>query len=464
MGLEAYRQFIAQKKRGFEARGIKKWRHFDESLRGDQVHGVEFALRAGCSALFYDTGLGKSRMSHVWAQRIIEATNKPCLLLAPLAVGHQHAREAASIGVDAQVIRDGSEATGKKIYIINYDRMDRIDPAKFGSVILDESSIIKNFTGATTRKLTESFAKTPYRLCCTATPAPNDFTEIGTHAEFLSVMRRDEMLPIWFIHDSADTGTWRIKGHAQDDFWNWVAGWARCVEKPSDIGFSDKGFDLPDLIIHHHEVKADLSLNCGAEDDGQHRLFRMPECSATSIHREKRLSLDARADAIAAAVLGEPMTRWLIWCETNEEEDALVDRIPGASAIRGSQNPDEKEARMIAFLDGKTQHLVTKASIAGFGINAQCCSHMAFVGLSFSFEQYYQAVRRCWRFGQTKPVHVHIAGTEAERSIQTVISRNSDDHGAMKQSMRRAMSAVASKQQANVSYQPGKAAIMPAWL
>lgn len=464
MTLDAYHDLIARKRVNFEARGLRAWRPIDEPLFDHQQHGVEFALRSGCSALFYDTGLGKSRMAHVWAQRIIEATNKPCLLLAPLAVGHQHAREALSIGIDAQVIRDGSEAIEEKIYIINYDRLERIDPSKFGSVILDESSIIKNFSGSTTRKLTEAFARTPYRLCCTATPAPNDFTEIGTHAEFLSVMRRDEMLPIWFIHDSADTGTWRIKGHATDDFWGWVASWARCVSKPSDLGFDDAGFELPELITHHHEVKSDLTRATGAEDDGQARLFRIPDVSATSIHKEKRFSLDGRADMVAAAVLAEPDNHWLIWCETNDEEDALAARLPGASAIRGSQTPDEKERRMLDFLDGKVPWCISKPSIMGFGVNAQNCSHMAFVGLSFSYEQYYQAVRRCWRFGQKKPVHVHIAGSDAERSIHTVISRKSGDHATMKSAMRRAMSAATNNQKAKVSYQPGRRATMPAWI
>jgi hypothetical protein len=464
MGLEAYHQLIARKKVAFEARGLTKWGDLPPSLFDHQRHGVEFALRAGCAALFYDTGLGKTAMALAWADQIVRHTNMPVLMLAPLAVGPQHVREAERLGIDARVIRDGAEVSGARVYVLNYDRLGKIDPAMFGGVILDESSILKSFTGATTRALIQSFARTPFRLACTATPAPNDHTELGTHAEFLSVMRRDEMLPIWFIYDSSDTGTWRIKGHAQDDFWRWVSSWARCVSKPSDIGFDDAGFILPELVTHRHEVKADTSIDTGAEKDGQSRLFRIPENSATSIHREKRMTMDARADKIAQIIDAEQGEPWVVWCETNDEADALIDRLPDAVEVRGQHSPDEKEAKLVAFSSGQARIIITKPSIAGFGLNWQHAARQAFIGLSFSYESYYQAVRRSWRFGQTRPVHVHIACADTERAVYEVVTRKAEDHGAMKDAMRKAMRSASVERKAGVSYQPQREATLPAWI
>jgi hypothetical protein len=464
MSIEGYRNLIARKRVAFEARGLTQWGELPPSLFDHQRHGVEFALRAGCAALFYDTGLGKTAMALAWGDQIVRHTNKPVLMLAPLAVGPQHVREAARLGIDARVIRDGSEIDGPRIYVLNYDRLDRIDPAMFGGVILDESSILKSFTGATTRALIAAFARTPFRLCCTATPAPNDHTELGTHAEFLGVMRRDEMLPIWFIHDSADTGTWRIKGHAQDDFWAWVSSWARCVSSPSDIGFDDTGFILPELVTHRHEVRADTSLDTGFEKDGQSRLFRIPENSATSIHREKRMTLDARADKIAGIINAEKSEPWVVWCETNDEADALIARLPDAVEVRGQHSPDEKEAKLIAFSSGQSRIIITKPSIAGFGLNWQHAARQAFIGLSFSYESYYQAVRRSWRFGQARPVHIHIACADTERAVYEVVTRKAEDHGAMKDAMRRAMRAASSERKAKVTYQPKREASLPSWL
>jgi hypothetical protein len=463
-GLQEYHDLIARKKVAFEARGLNSWGDLPSSLFEHQRHGVEFALRAGCAALFYDTGLGKTAMALSWGDQIVRHTNKPVLMLAPLAVGPQHVREADRLGIDAKVIRDGLQVTGPRIYVLNYDRLDRIDPSVFGGVILDESSILKSFTGATTRALTAAFARTPFRLACTATPAPNDHTELGTHAEFLGVMRRDEMLPIWFIHDSADTGTWRIKGHAQDDFWSWVSSWARCVSRPSDIGFDDAGFILPELVTHMHEVKADTSLDTGAEKDGQSRLFRIPENSATSIHREKRMTMDARAEKVASIIAQETSEPWIVWCETNDEADALMRLLPHFVEVRGQHSPDEKEAKLVAFSTGKARGIITKPSIAGFGLNWQHCARQAFIGLSFSYESYYQAVRRSWRFGQTRPVHVHIACADTERAVYEVVTRKAEDHGVMKEAMRKAMREASIERKAKVTYQPIREAALPAWL
>lgn len=463
MSIDDYRSLIARKAIEFQPRGIDKWSPLDNGLFDHQKHGVEFALRAGCAALFYDTGLGKTAMALEWGQRIVEHTNKPVLMLAPLAVGPQHVREAERLGIEARVVRDGTQVR-KGVNVLNYDRLDRVDADTFGGVILDESSILKSFTGQTTKALITAFNRTPYRLACTATPAPNDHTELGTHSEFLGVMRRDEMLPVWFIHDSADTGTWRIKGHARDDFWSWVASWARCVSKPSDLGYSDAGFILPELVTHRHEVRADTSHSTGEEKDGQSRLFRMPETSATSIHREKRLTRDSRADVIGEIVAKDRGEPWIVWCETNDEADALMARIPDAVEVRGSQTADEKEEKLIAFSKGDVPVIITKPSIAGFGLNWQHCARQAFVGLSFSYESYYQAVRRSWRFGQKRPVHVHIACADTERAIYETVSRKAEDHDDMKEAMARAMRSAAKGRQVKVSYQPKKRTALPAWL
>jgi Helicase conserved C-terminal domain len=464
--LGKYRDLIARKAIAFQSRGLTKWGNLPPSLFDHQNHGVEFALRTGCSAMFYDTGLGKTAMSLAWGDQIVRETNMPVLMLAPLAVGPQHAREAARLGIDASVIRDGSDATASKIYVINYDRVDKIDATKFGGVILDESSIIKSFSGQTTKALIANFAQTKYRLTCTATPAPNDHTELGNHAEFLGVMRRDSMLPIWFIHDSADTGNWKIKGHARDDFWRWVASWARCVSKPSDLGFSDVGFVLPELVTHRHEILADTTISTGAEKDGQARLFRIPEMSATSVHQEKRMTRDARAEKIAQVVYGEPNEPWIIWCDTNDEADALIALMPKDETVevRGQQSPDEKERKLTDFSEGHARIIITKSSIAGFGLNWQHCARQAFVGLSFSYESYYQAVRRSWRFGQKRPVHVHVACADTERSIYEAVTRKAEDHGEMKDAMARAMRFASRSHDANKLYQPSQEASLPSWL
>jgi len=464
--LADYHALIARKRVSFNARGLDHWRPLPDDLFDHQKHGVEFALRAGCCGLFYDTGLGKTRMALTWGERIVEATNKPLLMLAPLAVGAQHAAEASAIGIEAKQIRFGSEVRGPQIYIANYERLDRIDPEKFGGVILDESSILKSFTGATTRALTTAFAMTPYRLACTATPAPNDHMELGQHANFLGVMAANEMLTRWFIADQTEMGRYRLKRPAVTPFWDWVASWARCVSKPSDLGFSDDGFTLPPLHVHQHVVQADRGRDAGNEKDGQARLFRMPEMSATSVHFEKRLSIAQRADRIAALEACEPGEPWAVWCETNDEADALMARLPRGETIevRGSQSPEEKEEKLLAFSRGQIRNIVTKASIAGFGLNWQHCARTAFMGLSFSYEQYYQAVRRFYRFGQRRDVHAHIACADTERAIYDVVMRKAHDHDRMKSAMAGAMSRAAREAHVLQPYSPTTEVHLPNWL
>ena len=462
--LSAYRDMIAAKRIAFVPRGLSDIPALSPAMKDHQRHCVEFALRAGCAALFLDTGLGKTLCALEWGRVVVEHTGLPVIMLAPLAVAAQHEREAVKFGIDAKAIRDPSQMDGARVYITNYDRLDRFDADEFGGVILDESSILKSFHGATTRALIAAFRNTPFRLCCTATPAPNDHAELGQHSEFLGVMSQSQMLTRWFIHDSADTGNWRMKGHAVKDFWNWVSGWARCVSKPSDLGFDDTGYDLPTLDLKRHIVAADRSLDTGHEKDGQARLFRMPDTSATSIHREKRMTTDARADVVAELVAREPDEAWVIWCDTDYEADALANRIPGAVEVRGSMSAEVKEANLTLFSSGQARVIITKPSIAGFGLNWQHSARMAFVGLSFSYESFYQAIRRCWRFGQTRPVNVHVACADTEESIWQIVSRKAGDHDAMKAEMTATMSRAARIVPEQAPYTPTKAITLPQWI
>lgn len=466
--LDEYRELITRKAVSFHPKGFETIPNLHPDLFPHQRAVTEFALRQGCAAMFLDTGLGKSFSALEWGRVVVEKTNKPVIMLAPLAVGPQHQREAERFGIDAVYVRDGESVDKARIYITNYERIDNFNVNKFAGVILDESSVLKSFTGITTRKLISLFSNTSYRLCCTATPAPNDHTELGTHSEFLGVMRRDEMMPRWFLHDSADTGTWRIKGHAVADFWRWVASWSRCVSLPSDLGFPDDGYVLPELAVREHLVMADRSGKAGEEGrgkfEGQMRLFRIPETSATSIHTEKRMTVDARADRVAECVDGDPSEPWIIWCDTDYEADAVIERIPGAEEVRGSMQLAMKEAKLDAFSRGDLRVLVTKPSIAGYGLNWQHCARMAFAGLSFSYENYYQAVRRCYRFGQKRTVEVHVVMADTEAAIKRVIDRKAGDHESMKREMQIAMRSAHQSHVRKTSYQPNKEAALPAWL
>lgn len=457
MSLESYHEAIERKRVSFEPRGFEP-SSLHPSLKPHQSHCVEFAVRAGCAALFLDTGLGKTLCALDWARAVTEKTGKPVLMLAPLAVAQQHQREAERFDLDAVAIREPHEIKGARTYITNYDRLAKFDADAFGGVVLDESSILKSFTGKTTRALIETFARTPYRLACTATPAPNDHTELGQHADFLGIMESPEMLSRWFLADQTQMGRYRLKRSAVRPFWDWVASWGRCIAKPSDIGLSDEGYILPALNMRRHVVDADRSIDAGEF------LFRIPDMSATSIHKEKRLTKDARADVIAGLVADEPSEPWVIWCDTDYEADALAARIPDAVEVRGSMSAEQKEARLVAFSQGDARAIITKPSIAGFGLNWQHCARVGFVGLSFSYESYYQAVRRCWRFGQGRSVNVHVAMADTERAIWDVITRKTDDHGAMKTEMTAAMRRASKQSGVLQDYEPDQAMKIPAWL
>jgi hypothetical protein len=462
-GLSVYRDIIARSHSAAIASGFTGDIDLPDDLFPHQRACVDFSLRCGRSAMFLDTGLGKTFAALAWADQIVKRQNKPVLMLAPLGVTGQHKGEADKYGIDAVVSRDGT-FSGNRVVIANYERLHLLDTSAFAGVILDESSILKSFTGATTRKLISAFLSTPYRLACTATPAPNDHTELGTHSDFLGVMSRDQMLMRWFLHDSADTGTWRLKGHGVKPFWDWVASWSRCVSKPSDLGFSDAGFDMPELRMHKHLVAADRSIDAGEDDGGQILAFRMPDTSATSIHAEKRLTKEARAAMVAAIVLREPDEPWTIWVETDYDADAVCRALPDAVEVRGSMSAEQKEEALSAFTTGKIKRLVTKASIAGFGLNWQHCARTVFAGMNFSYEAFYQAVRRHWRFRQMRPVECHVVFADTEAAIWDVISRKAGDHDAMKREMAQAMTRAHAQTDRLFTYEPKREATLPAWL
>jgi superfamily II DNA or RNA helicase len=462
--LSEYRKLISTKRIAAIPTGISRTPKLNSSMFDYQESCTQFALRAGRSACFLDTGLGKSFIALEWGRCVVEETNKPVLMLAPLGVVHQHLAEAERVGVEAKVSRTGVPPETPQIVITNYDRLERFDPDAYGGVILDESSILKSFSGVTTRKLIDTFKNTPFRLCCSATPAPNDHMELGQHSEFLSVLSQSQMLVRWFLHDSADTGTWRLKGHATQIFWDWVASWSRCLSKPSDLGFSDIGFEMPPLNVHKHIVAADRSQDSGAEKDGQIRLFRIPDTSATSIHKEKRLTKNERAIKVAELMAREPDEPWIVWCDTNYDADALRELMPNINEVRGNMSPDVKEDRLNAFTTGQSLTMLTKASIAGYGLNWQHCARMAFMGLSFSYENYYQAIRRCWRFRQKRAVEVHVICADTEASIWDVVSRKSGDHEYMKAEMSAAMARAHRSSEVLSNYRPQMEASIPKWI
>lgn len=454
-----YAAFLARKSLMLPPAGLDDIPDIHPGLFPHQRDSVEFALRRGRSALFLDTGLGKSRAQSEWARIVAEHTGGDVLILAPLAVAAQTVREAVEIGVAITHCREPADVR-PGINITNYDRLDRFDCSRFAGVVLDESSILKSFDGATKRLLVDRFRATPYRLACTATPAPNDHMELGNHAEFLGLMQANEMLQRWFINDTSTASqSWRLKGHAVEPFWDWVASWAFCVSRPSDLGYPDEGFALPELRLIREMVDTDLSVNTAGA------LFRMPEMSATSYHAEKRLTIAERAARIGALIAAEPHEPWLVWCDTDYEADAIRAAAPSLMEVRGSQTSDEKERRLVAFSTGGHLHLLTKPKIAGHGMNWQHCARVAFAGLSFSYEQFYQAVRRCWRFGQTRPVHVHICMAETELALWDVISRKQNDHDEMKSAMFEAVRrARRSTAKVRVAYNPTHKGALPRWL
>ena len=390
-------------------------------LFGWQNDVVRWALRKGKCAIFSDCGTGKTRMELQWARMVSAHEGKPVLILAPLAVTQQTKAEGLKCGIDVRIVRDQADC-GEGLNITNYEMLQHFDPGYFCGVVLDESSIIKHKDGKTRQLIQDMFENTPYKLCCTATPAPNDFIELGTHAQFLGVMRQTEMLATFFVHDGGETQSWRLKHHAEEKFFQWVAGWACCFRRPQDLGYEEEGYDLPELRIHEISVESNVTELI----DGQIMMFAPVGKTLLERRSARRNSLEDRVRT-AAEIANRTSEQVLVWCDLNSESKALTAAILDAVEVEGSMSIEEKEIGITGFLQGKIRVLVSKPSIAGFGINAQNAHIEIFVGLSDSFEAYYQAVRRCWRFGQRLPVDVYIVISDAEGAVKENIQRKQAD-------------------------------------
>lgn len=415
-----YRSFLATKRPVVEASG----RDVPPSaihplLFPHQRDLVRWALRKGRSAIFADTGLGKTFMQLEWARLTGERT----LILAPLSIARQTVHEAEKLGLDVRYAR--SQADAGQITITNYEMLHHFDAEAFGAVVLDESSILKATEGVYRNRLIEVFANTPYRLCCTATPAPNDIQEITNHSAFLGIMPRRDVLATFFKHDADDARAsgWRLKNHARDAFWRWLASWGMSVKRPSDLGYSDEGYILPPLEI--------LPVITGGEVLVPGRMFVVALKGVQDRAAARRQTIDARV-AAALDLIRADRQPWIAWCGLNDESTAVAAALGDeAIEVTGSMSPEEKASRIEAFIDGRYRVMVTKVPIAGFGMNFQHCARMVFVGIGDSYEQYYQAVRRCWRFGQDKPVKAYVVLSEIERTVFDNVLRKEAEAEAM---------------------------------
>ena len=430
--MSSYQEFINSKNItndyfGFEPKNIS------QSLFDFQQDIVGWAVKKGRAAIFADTGLGKTAMQIEWARQVANHTNGNVLIVAPLCVANQTVREGVKFGASINYCRS-QDAVKSGINITNYEMLKHFDVSAFAGVVLDESSILKSYMGKTKRMIIDSCDSVQYRLACTATPSPNDYLELGNHAEFLGVMPSNEMIMRFFINDTMEAGAYMLRPHAADKFWQWCASWSVCLSNPSDMGYDGDKYILPTLNQSFVEVSTE-SLEPGADDD----MFRTVIINATSIHKEGRLTAELRAVEVAKLV-NESEEPWLVWCNTNYEADALKGLIPNAVDLRGSDTVEKKESSLEGFIDGSIRVLITKPSIAGMGLNLQHCRNMAFVGLSYSYEDYYQAIRRCYRFGQKREVNCYVMAADSERSILKIIQEKEKAHHTMKSEMTKAIS------------------------
>jgi len=457
-----YNDFLKSKKITIEPSGFEP-HCIHSALFQWQKDIVRWAVKKGKAALFEDCGLGKTPQQLEWAAQVSRHTGMPVLILAPLAVAKQTQREGVKFGHQVTVCRTQADVTDG-INIANYEMLDHFDPSSFGGIVLDESSILKNFTSKTRTQIIDAFRKTPYKLSCTATPSPNDFVELGNQAEFLGVMSRTEMLATFFVHDGGDTAKWRLKGHAESEFWAWLANWAVVLTSPNDLGYPSDGYELPELVTVEHIVTVDHNIL-----DTQYVLDVEIAKTLSERREARRNSLSYRCDKAAELVSEDPGAQWLIWCDLNDESALLTKIIPNAVEIRGSDNPDDKSRRLNAFTNGEIKALVTKPSIAGFGLNWQGCHNMIFVGLSDSYEMMYQAVRRCYRFGQENTVNVHIVTSEAEGAVKENLDRKEAQCSLMTAEMvkhtKKILEAeIKGTSRITIDYNPQIKMIVPEWL
>lgn len=420
-----YESFVASKRRSEVPTGHKP-SGLNEHLFDFQHAIVSWAVRRGRAAIFADTGLGKTLMQLSWADEVARHTGGMVLVLAPLAVSEQTIEQGSTFGIEVRRVPHGGTPDAPGVWITNYERMDAIDFTELNGLVLDESSILKAHDGKTRQRIIDAAQGIPYRLSCTATPSPNDFEELGNQCEFLGVMSRTEMLATYFVNDTGDTGTWRLKGWGASKFWEWMGQWAVVVRNPSDIGFDGSRYELPPLKYFEHVVSA-------GEQEGE--LFARPAMGLAERRKAQRESVEARCKALADLVNSEPNEPWLIWCHLNDEAALLTELIHGAVNVQGSDSAESKSKNLMGFAHGDVRVLVSKPKIAGFGMNWQHCARMAFVGLDDSFEKFYQAVRRCYRFGQKREVQVHLFTAENEGQILENLKRKEVAHHEMSTNM-----------------------------
>lgn len=456
-----YNQFLKNKKLVDIPTGFKvDPETLNSNLLDFQLDCTAWALRRGRAALFEDCGLGKTIQQLEWANKVNEYSKEPVLILAPLSVAKQTKREGKKFDINVNICQSGDDVVNG-INISNYEKIHKFDAPVFSGIVLDESSCLKNYSSKYRTLLIELFARTQYKLCCTATPSPNDFMELGNHAEFLNIMSRGEMLSMFFINDSGDTGTWRLKKHAVKDFWKWVCSWAVLIQKPSDLGYKDHGFILPPITFHEHTVKS-------KEPRKGLGLFSYEAKTLTERRKAKKDSLPDRVKK-AAEIVNSSDEQWGIWCNLNVESQALTNAIPTAIQVQGSDSDDHKTNTAVGFTLGDPRDIISKGSIYGFGMNWQHCHNVLFVGLSDSYEQYYQIIRRFWRFGQKDPVHVHIVSSEAEGAIVKNIKNKEKKSQEMIQGMISSMSPISSKlirgaEKDEAQYNPETEIRIPKWL
>lgn len=431
-----------------------------------QTDCTAFALRNGCAALFEDCGLGKTRQFLTWAAYIVERVGS-VLILCPLAVAGQIKREAESIGVDVAICRTQADVPARGIAVANYEMLSHFEPTAFAAVVLDEASIIKSYTGKTKVAILSAFERTKYKLACTATPSPNDLLELLNQAEFLGILSSHEAIARWFTNTDK-AGKYRLRHWARDAFWDWVTSWARCLSKPSDIGFSDDGFVLPGLRREQHVLSVDVVRDRGDS------LFRDPNLSATMFHKEGRRTAEDRAARVAELVSAEPDESWIIWCDTDYDDDAVRALLPSAVSVRGSgvirdgrtaTGLDAKERAVLDFCDGTIRHMIAKPRMFGLGLNLQHCARMVYARPSYSYEQTYQSERRCFRFGQSREVHSHTVMASTEVDVYAANRAKAEAHEAMVgETWRAARRATERRVKRFADYVPTKTMTLPTWI
>ncbi len=474
MTVDAYEEFLARKAIVAPATGIPNPPPLSPLLKEHQALLTRWALRRGRAAIFADTGLGKSWMILEWARVVSQHTDKPVLVLAPLAVSQQFGRESVKLwGEDLDagpigftIARDASDVESTSgVCVTNYQKLHKFDPSVFGGVVLDEASILKSLDGKTRMQLTEAFRDTPFKLCATATPSPNDHTELGGQAQFLGIMSHQEMLATFFCHDGGNTADWRLKGHAREAFWRWCTSWGAIVKMPSDIGASDAGYILPELRYHEHVIPATR------EDAAKSGMLFAQQAETLGDQRAaRRGTLETRCRVAADIANGLPDgEQCIVWCDLNAESEWLTRNIRGAVEVTGSQTDDEKEANIARFLSGQARVLVSKSSICGFGLNLQQVHCVVFCGVTHSFEAFYQAVRRSWRFGQLFPVDVHVISSELEGRVVESLKRkqrqadelSDETRGYVSQYIREM---VTSQGRQTIAYEATRKVEWPSWL